>query len=194
MSKELFKDFKWDFESEIEIRENRLQIKALPKSDYFVDPSGEKKIMNAPYFYTEANKDFVLRAKVTRQFKSTYDACVLMVQSSETCWVKLCFEFTDLGTNAVVSVVTNGVSDDANGVDIQGDMVYMQIAKKGDLFALHYSLNGVDYKMTRYFRLAMKETFKVGFVAQSPTGEGGNCIFEEIQLSYEPIKDLRKGS
>jgi regulation of enolase protein 1 (concanavalin A-like superfamily) len=189
----LFNNFKWDYESEIQIGENRLEIKALPKSDYFIDPSGEKKILNAPYFYTEANKDFILKAKVSRSFVSTYDACVLMVMSSEDCWVKLCFELTDLGTNAVVSVVTNGVSDDANGVNIQGDTVYMQVAKKGDLFALHYSLDGRDYKMVRYFRLTMKETFKLGFVAQSPTGEGGDCIFEEIQLSYEPIKDLRKG-
>jgi regulation of enolase protein 1 (concanavalin A-like superfamily) len=194
MSKEIFNNFKWDYESEIEIGENRLEIKALPKSDYFIDPSGAKSISNAPFFYTETNKDFILKAKVSRTFISMYDACVLMVMASDSCWVKLCFELTDFGTNAVVSVVTNGVSDDANGVDIEGNTVYMQIAKKGGLFALHYSLNGSDYKMVRYFKLPMKEPFKLGFVAQSPTGEGGTCLFEEIQLSYETVKDLRKGS
>jgi regulation of enolase protein 1 (concanavalin A-like superfamily) len=193
MSKDLFSNFKWDNKSEVKIGENRLEIKALPKSDYFIDPAGSNKSLNAQYFYTDVNKDFILKSKVSRTFISTYDACVLMVMSDETCWVKFCFELTDLGTNAVVSVVTNGVSDDANGVNIQGDTVYMQIAKKGDLFALHYSLDGSDYKMVRYFKLPMKETFKVGFVAQSPTGDGGVCLFEEIQLNYETIKDLRKG-
>ena len=194
MSNEQFKDFKWDYESKIEINENSLKIEALPKSDYFIDPASGVKILNAPYFYTKTSKDFVLKAKVSRTFKSTYDACVLMVQSSETCWVKLCFELTDLGNNAVVSVVTNGVSDDANGVNIQGDTVYMQIAKKEDIFALHYSNDGIDYKMVRFFKLPMSETFKVGFVAQSPTGEGGSCLFEEIQFTNSTLKDMRKGS
>jgi len=113
--------------------------------------------------------------------------------SDETCWVKFCFEFTDIGTHAVVSVVTNGLSDDANGADIQENSVYMQIAKKGELFALHYSLDGNEYKMVRYLSLPVKESFKVGFVAQSPLGEGGDCLFEDIQLIYELPKDLRGG-
>ena len=193
MSSDLFKNFKWDFKSDIEIGEKTLKITALPKSDYFINPADGKKILNAPYYHVELNHDFTLKAKVSRSFKSTYDACVLMVMSDETCWVKLCFEFTDIGSNAVVSVVTNGVSDDANGVEIQGNSVYFQIAKKGNLFALHYSSDGNEYKMVRYFALSMKETFKVGFVAQSPTGEGGDCLFEEIQLNYDTPKDFRKG-
>ncbi|MDR2965840.1 MAG: DUF1349 domain-containing protein [Treponema sp.] len=193
MSKELFNNFKWDFQSEIEIGEDSLKIEALPKSDYFIDPASGKKIMNAPFFYVETDKDFILNTKVSRTFVSIYDACVLMVMSGETCWVKLCFEFTDLGHNAVVSVVTNGVSDDANGVIIPGNTVYMQVAKKGDLFALHYSLDGKEYKMTRFFKLPMKDTFKVGFVAQSPTGEGGTCLFEEIRFTHDTPQDMRKG-
>jgi regulation of enolase protein 1 (concanavalin A-like superfamily) len=117
-----------------------------------------------------------------------------MVKSDETCWVKLCFEFTDIGTHAVVSVVTNGVSDDANGVDIPGNAVYLQIAKKGNLFALHYSLDGNVFKMVRFFRLPVHETFKVGFVAQSPLGEGGKYYFEDIDLHYNRIHDLRDGN
>ena len=194
MNTGIFKNFKWDFESQIEIKETTLKIEALPKSDYFIDPASGKKILNAPYYHIETNKDFNLKAKVSRSFKSVYDACVLMVMSDETCWIKLCFEFTDLDANAVVSVVTNGVSDDANGVEIKGNTVYLQIARKGDLFGLHYSLNGNDYKMVRFFKLPVKETVKVGFVAQSPTGEGGSCLFEDIQLHFEALKDLRKGS
>jgi regulation of enolase protein 1 (concanavalin A-like superfamily) len=193
MNMDLFRDFKWDFKSEIEINDQILKIKALPCSDYFVDLSDGKKSLNAPYYHIETNKDFTLRAKVSNSFKSVYDACALMVMSDETCWDKFCFEFTDIGTHAVVSVVTNGVSDDANGVDIQGNSVYLQIAKKGKLFALHYSLDGNGYKMARYFKLPVKETFKVGFVAQSPLGEGGDCLFEDVQLIYGSPEDLRKG-
>ena len=194
MNKDLFKDFKWDAESEIEIKEKTLIIKASPRSDYFVDPANGKMILNAPYFHTETTGDFTLKAKVSGLYKSDYDACALMVLSGETCWGKLCFELTDLGTHAVVSVVTNGVSDDANGVDIQGKSVYLQIAKKGKLFAFHYSLDGNEYKMVRYFTLPVKESFKLGFVAQSPLGEGGDRHFEDIQLNYDSPKNLRNGN
>jgi regulation of enolase protein 1 (concanavalin A-like superfamily) len=40
-----------------------------------------------------------------------------MVWADSDHWAKLCFESTDFGTRAIVSVVTNGVSDDANGVN-----------------------------------------------------------------------------
>jgi regulation of enolase protein 1 (concanavalin A-like superfamily) len=194
MNMDLFQDFKWDFESKIEINEKTLMIKASPCSDYFVDPADGKKSLNAPYYHVETNKDFVLRAKVTNSFKSVYDACALMVMSDEACWAKFCFELTDIGTHAVVSVVTNGVSDDANGVNIQGNSVYLQIAKKGKLFALHYSPDGSVYKMVRYFTLPVKEPFKVGFVAQSPLGDGGDCLFEDIQFKFEAPIDLRNGN
>jgi regulation of enolase protein 1 (concanavalin A-like superfamily) len=193
MNTGFFKDFKWDFKSEIAANEQSLNIKALPHSDYFVNPADGKMSMNAPYYHVEINNDFTFRAKVTNSFKSVYDAGALMVMSDKTCWVKLCFELTDLGTHSVVSVVTNGVSDDANGVDINGNSVYLQIAKKGNLFALHYSLDGKEYKMVRYFALPVKDNFKIGFVAQSPMGEGGDCIFEDIQLNYAAPEDLRKG-
>jgi regulation of enolase protein 1 (concanavalin A-like superfamily) len=69
----------------------------------------------------------------------------------------------------------------------------LQISKKGKLFALHYSLDGNEYKMVRYFTLPVKENFKLGFVAQSPLGKGGDCIFEEIELNNDSPKDIRKG-
>jgi regulation of enolase protein 1 (concanavalin A-like superfamily) len=193
MNVNFLKDFTWDFESKVEINENNLTMKALPHTDYFVDPVSGTSIMNAPYYYCKTDKDFVLNAKVTREFVSTYDACVLMVVSDETCWAKLCFEFSDFGTHAVVSVITNGVSDDANGVDIEGNTVYLQIVKKGKLFALHYSLDGKNYRMVRICKLPVKDSVKVGFVAQSPRGEGGDCFYEDIQMDFKSVHDLRKG-
>jgi hypothetical protein len=47
--------------------------------------------------------------------------------------------------------------------------------------------------MTRYFSLKMKESFKVGFVAQSPTGKGGDFLFEDIKFSNKSTNDIRKG-
>jgi regulation of enolase protein 1 (concanavalin A-like superfamily) len=190
---EMFKNFKWDNKSEAIIRENSIMIKAMPNTSYFIEPSDEKQRLNAPYFYFDCSSDFIIKAKVTPNFLAVYDACALLAMSSDTCWAKLCFEYTDIGTHAVVSVVTNGVSDDANGVDIDGDSVYLQLAKKGDIFAMHYSVDDNDYKMVRYFRLPSSRTWKIGFVGQSPTGTGCDCLFEEIEFHAEAPNDLRKG-
>ena len=74
---------------------------------------------------------------------SVYDACALMFFHDDTHWGKFCFEFTDINTHAVVSVVANGLSDDANGVDIDGNSVWLQLARNGHIFSMHYSTTGI---------------------------------------------------
>ncbi|MFD1174828.1 hypothetical protein ACFQ3W_00700 [Paenibacillus puldeungensis] len=39
-------------------------------------------------------------------------------------WAKACFELTDFSTHTVVSVVTNHMSNDANGCNIEGKAVW----------------------------------------------------------------------
>jgi len=189
----MFQNFKWLNQTDVIINENSLIMRAAPKTDFFIDPKDGRRVLSGAYFYQEVNRDFILNTKVTPTFESTYDACALLVMSDETCWAKLCFEFTDIGTYSVVSVVTDGLSDDANGVDVQGESVYLQIVKQGDLFAMHYSLDGKAYKMVRYFSLPMQAQFKVGFVAQSPTGNGGNCAYDDIKFGYHEVKNMRSG-
>jgi len=54
-------------------------------------------------------------------FKDTYDSASIMVMQDMENWAKCCFELTDFGTHAAVSVVAkNGQSDDANGCNIDG--------------------------------------------------------------------------
>jgi len=194
MNKDFIQGFKWTNQSEAIIKEGSVLIKAHPNSDFFNDPAGGGlSNSNAAFFHAEANGDFVLKARVSHSFIGVYDACALMVMRDETCWAKLCFEKTDFGTHAVVSVVTNGVSDDANGVNVDGNAVYLQMARKGNVIALHYSLDGNGYEMVRYFSLPLVGSFKVGFVAQSPLGGGGGFLFEDIVFENRSVADLRKG-
>ena len=195
MGKILWENFNWDNKSEVKIEESNLSIKAHPNSDCFINPATGKKVLNSAYYYTEiaAEKDFIIKAKVSHEFKSIYDAGALMIKSSDTCWAKVCFECTYYGTNTVVSVVTNGRSDDANGTDINQNAVYLQLIKKGNVFAMHYSLDAAEYRMVRYFTLPLSDTIKMGFTVQSPLGEGGLFKFEEIYLDYISVEDLKKG-
>lgn len=47
--------------------------------------------------------------------------------------------------------------------------------------------------MARLAALPMSEKIKVGFEAQSPTGEGGKRIFENVSLQLEGPENIRAG-
>jgi regulation of enolase protein 1 (concanavalin A-like superfamily) len=170
-----------------------LLLTALPETDIFVNPETGDKVMDAPFYHAPVTGDFTLRVKASRDFVSTYDACAILMLDHNTCWAKLCFEYTDLGHRAIVTVVTNGTSDDANGVVVDGDTVWLQLARKGNLFAMHYSYDGKEFQMARFFALPCGETVKLGFVAQSPTGNGGVCRYAETVFENKCPADMRSG-
>lgn len=152
-----------------------------------------ESLTNAPFFYKEVNGDFVMRVKVQVDFKDVYDAACLMVMKDLEVWGKLCFELTDFNTHAVVSVVTNQTSDDANGSNIEGDSVWLQISRTGQSFAFHYSLDGKQFFMARFFNLPVEDQVKVGIVSQSPTGKGGNRFYSQFSLEQRTVKNIRVG-
>ena len=180
-------------ESQIRETAHGIAVLATPYSNSFVDPASGVVCQNAPFYYQETEGDFVLRAKVRLEFVSTYDACVLFAYEQDKLWAKACFEFTDIGTHAVVSVMTNEYSDDANGVNIDGSEVWLQLSRKGDVFAVHYALDGENFMMARVARLPMKSTIKVGVCAQSPIGQGGDRFFDHISLEQRTLEDIRSG-
>ena len=176
------------------ILSGELKAFATPNSNLFVDPGNDFVSADAPFFYEEVTGDFVLRARVSHEFVSTYDACVLLAYENDRLWAKACFEYTDFGTHSVVSVMTNGRSDDANSVDIDGNEVWLQLARCGNLFGIHYSTDGKEYRMARLANLPMGETIKVGLVPQSPMGSGGDRYFRDIELKKITLKNIRNGN
>ena len=191
-------NWNWLNESQIIHEGGEVVIYAPAKTDWFnnpvpVDGTLSAPVANAPFFYTEVTGDFVFRAKVRPNFKSVYDACALMVIQDEKLWTKAAFEKSDFGTTAAVCVVTNGVSDDANGCNIAQDEAWLQILRVGDVFCTHYSLDGEKFDMVRLFHLPVEKTVKVGIEAQSPAGEGGLRFYSEISLENRTVKNLRAG-
>ncbi len=172
---------------------DKISVTALPKTDYFVNPETDEITSNAPFVYQDICGDFVMQAKVSHNFISTYDACVLFAFDDDTKWAKACFEYTDLGTKAVVTVMTNGKSDDANGVNVDKNEVWLRLSRKGNIFAVHYSLDGKGYMMARLTHIPMRECIKVGIVAQSPLGEGDEMSFEHFSLEQKTLTDIRLG-
>ena len=198
VNSETFAGFKWLNESRADVKNGRLTLLAPPKSDFFYnnDAASEtgispENLSNAPFYYTEVSGDFVLTVKVSVDFVDTYDAAAVMVMKNDHTWVKSCFEKTDFNTRAVVSVVMNQFTDDANGNNIDGNSIWLKVVRIGQSFALHYSVDGESFNMTRVFTLPVEETVKVGFVAQAPVGNGGERHFEHFTLEKKTLENIR---
>ena len=193
-----FSDWKWLNESRAITMNGELAIVAPANTDWFNSPVPENgsipaPVANAPFFYTEVTGDFVFRAKVRPNHRYVYDACALMVIKDEYTWTKAAFEKSDFGTKAAVCVVTNQISDDANGCNIDQDEAWLQIVRVGDIFCTFYSLDGERFDMVRLFHLPVGETVKVGLEAQSPHGEGGLRFFSDVSLEKRTVKNIRQG-
>jgi regulation of enolase protein 1 (concanavalin A-like superfamily) len=165
------------------------------RTDWFVDPSGEREpALNGAALVGDAAGDYVFSARVRVGFEATFDAGVLMLHADDRTWAKLCFEFSPASQPMVVSVVTRGASDDANGFVVDGEEVWLRIARLGPAFAFHASTDGREWKLIRHFTLGEDGEPAVGFEAQSPTGDGCEVTFDEICFEAGRLRELRDGS
>jgi uncharacterized protein len=177
------------------ISEDSLDITAGPLSDWFHNPSDSTVKKNAPLaLFKPAAADFWLSAKVTVEFKSTYDAGVLFIYLNRNTWAKLCFEYSPQNEPMVVSVVTRGRSDDCNSAVIGTDTVYLRVYKQANALAYHYSTDGHTWHFVRHFTMGDLSNLRIGFAAQSPTGKGCTVHFSEIDFKYGNLPDLRSGA
>ena len=174
---------------------NRLDVTAGAVSDWFHNPGGSSVNNNAPVaLFTPTGENFLLSAKVTVEFKYTYDAGVLFLYVNDDTWAKLCFEYSPQNEAMVVSVVTRGRSDDCNSTVIGSHTVYLRVFRQGNAVAFHYSTDGHTWHFVRYFTIGDLEKMQIGFAAQSPTGQGCTVHFSDINFHYSSISDLRNGS
>ena len=194
-------EFQWMNQSEIRKDGARIEITATPQSDFFCNSGSAaeegitpESLSNAPFYYTEVEGDFVLQVKVSHAFKDTYDSASVMVMADLKNWAKACFEKTDFGTHAAVSVVTKrGESDDANGCNLEGNTAWLRVCRVANTFSFHYSVDGEHFYMMRFFSLPAEKSIKVGLLAQAPVGDGGARIYEDLTLENKTVKNIRFG-
>jgi uncharacterized protein len=173
--------------------QDKLTITAAAKTDWFIDPQSEVNVSNAPALLFSASTPCLLSAQVTVDHLATYDAGVLMVYENPLAWAKLCFELSPQGLSTIVSVVTKGVSDDCNAFRVKG-LVYLRLAKLEKAYAFHVSENGSEWSLIRYFKLEDGPNPQLGFLSQSPTGEGCIASFSEIRFEEKLLTNIRSGA
>jgi uncharacterized protein len=171
-------------------------VVAGASTDNFVDPAGATTALNGARALAEApDGSWQLSAKVTVDFRATYDAGVLLLWSDDRHFAKLCFERSPQGEPMVVSVITRDVSDDANAWVVDGDTVWLRISRVADqAYAFHSSHDGRRWEFVRYFALSGSSPMRYGISVQSPTGDGCVVTFGELALSDTRLVDLRDGS
>jgi regulation of enolase protein 1 (concanavalin A-like superfamily) len=168
-----------------------VRVSVPPVTDYFRDPAGEKIKDDGPYLWREVTGDFVARAHVRPTFAGRYDAGGILVRQDQERWAKLCYESTNFGTTAAISVVTRGLSDDANGADLAAPDLWLQVCRVGDAFGMQYSLDGKDWRKVRRFNLELSRTVRVGLAAQSPGSAGTAVDFLWFSVESCTVKDTR---
>lgn len=171
----------------------KLLITAPPQTDLFTDPAGGAPKDDSPRTLFTPDPQFTLSAHVTVDFRATFDAGVLVLYADPEHWAKLCFEQSPQGEPTVVSVVTNGVSDDCNSTPLARNDVYLRVTRLGRAFAFHYSEDGRYWRMVRYFALRQTAELRAGFSVQAPTGAGCHATFDQIAYRPAAVKNVRSG-
>ena len=178
---------------EASVEDAALSITAGPRSDWFIDPGAGTTTLNAPGLVGPLTGDFTLSARVETAFRSTFDAGALVVWQGDRTWAKLAFEFSPAGDPMVVSVVTRGESDDCNSTLVSAREVWLRVSRIDRAYAFHSSADGRRWEFVRHFRLPAGGPTEVGFLAQSPLGEGCRATFSEIGHTTGTLTDLRNG-
>jgi regulation of enolase protein 1 (concanavalin A-like superfamily) len=123
--------------------EKGLSITAGAHTDRFIDPVGTYTKENAPCaLFSPTDPDFLLSAKVSVAFGATYDAGALQISVADDLWAKLYFEYSPQRRPMVVSVVTRGVSDYCNSVEVEQPEIHLRVARTPQTLAFHYSHDG----------------------------------------------------
>lgn len=178
---------------EFSIKGKELVIKAGPKTDMFRDPNVTYNTDNAPKLMFKPDEHFVLTVGIEHPFANKWDGGAVVLKSDSLNWVKFCYEKDYTGARRVVSVVTKDISDDANSVELTGDKVFYKIAKADNVITLYYSVDRTKWFLVRHLQFDAKPGFKVGFLAQSPTGDQCTVRFTDILYEARKIKDPYTG-
>jgi uncharacterized protein len=177
----------WNIDSK-----NVLTISSSAKTDWFVDPFDGTVAKTAPILLFTPGPDYVLSARVTVQFTTKWDAGAMMLWGDDHHWAKLSYEFSPDQKPTLVTVVTRGLSDDCYSQSLNGDSVYLRVAKSGNTYVFYFATDGKNWQILRTFSLDTDLPTRAGFESQSPEGSGAVATFSAITYDPHRIRDIYK--
>ncbi|RGN33271.1 DUF1349 domain-containing protein [Bacteroides oleiciplenus] len=186
-------------DSLVTLKENGvLEFRCGAKKDFFCDPNDGKLSNNtAPLLLAKVDntQPFTITAKVTPGFTATgtYNAADLFVFSNDTLWQKFAFEQDERGRNRIVTVRTNGTSDDNNHEEVTAASVYLKISSDSRTIASYYSLDKKEWQLVRLYKNYYPKELWVGLCNQCPMEDGSISLFEDVTLEQNSVEDFRSG-
>jgi regulation of enolase protein 1 (concanavalin A-like superfamily) len=175
------------------LKTDQVVIVAGEKTDMFRDPNVTYNTDNAPKLLFEGDENFVLTASIEHAFVSKWDGGAIIIREDSLHWIKFCFEKDYTGAKRVVSVVTRDISDDCNSVAMSSNKVFYKVAKAGNVITLYCSSNGKNWLLVRHLQFETNKGFRLGFLAQSPTGPHCEVKFSDINYKLKKINDPYTG-
>ena len=174
---------------------DRLDLTSSPKSDLFVSPDGRYSTDKSPRLLFRPVGAFILTARIRPEFRTKWDAGVLLVFNDPTHFAKFCYEQDYRGSPRIVSVVCNDTADDCNSEPVPaGEIFFRVIGSSGsDTFTFYTSPDGKSWFPIRSFRLQKADNVRLGFSSQSPEGPGCTVHFTAIALEARAPRDFWLG-
>ena len=95
----------------------------------------------------------------------------------------------------MITVVTNGWSDDGVHWPVGADDCFLRIMRTGESLVMHSSVDGKEWEFVRVFRFqGFNPELRVGFLVQAPWGETCDVLYENIELTKVVPADVRDGT
>jgi uncharacterized protein len=176
------------------LQDDGVTVAAGADTDLFIDPQRTSEALTAPRLLACARGDVLLSARVGVGLRGPYDAGGLLVWLNDRAWAKFGLEMSAQREAEIVSAVTRGASDRASGFVVDGEHVWLRIARVGVAYAFHASLDGHYWRLIRHFTLYGSDEPSYGFFAQSPGGAGCSATFDRITFETKRLDRLRDGS
>lgn len=177
------------------VADRKLTLTSAAKRDNFRDPNGKLSSNTAPVLLTEVDnqRPFTFTARIAPTFLETYDAGALYIWVKDDLWLKMAFEMDERRRTRMVTVRTNGTSDDNNHDVVAAKSVHMKISSDARTVGFYYSLDDQTWQLIKLFRNDYPEKIWLGVSAQSPVGNGTSATFEDIALTQTSVADFRLG-
>ncbi|MFI7067516.1 DUF1349 domain-containing protein [Kribbella sp. NPDC050124] len=173
-----------------------LTMTAPPGSDLIHEPLHSSRVTDAPAAVFPVTGDFAFSAKVTHIVADgRWSSGALLLWQDEERWAKVCFERNHRGDPSIITVVTNGWSDDGVHWPAPVGSRYLRVMRTGETLVMHDSEDGETWEFVRVFRFSGNSgSLQVGLLVQVPWGEECTARFEEIRLTSTVPSDVRDGT
>lgn len=171
---------KWD------IKDKALTMFVTPQTDYWRISHYGFTVDDAPFYFANYGGEFEVKVKLTGSYKARFDQMGLMIRTDQENYIKTGVEFVD-GKFNVSTVVTHKVSDwSVTTLDKVPPFIWIKAVRKLDAVEIFYSLDDVNYVMTRNCPLQDNRPVMVGMMAASPDGQGFEAKFEHFTVKHLP--------